>query len=92
MSDLTLNIVTPDGGGQTMECDSVVLWMAPDSSGKGEGSIGIRKDHTDAVIALGNGPVEARLSGSLIFRAATEGGFATVKDNTVTVVTRHLKS
>ena len=86
MSELTLKIVTPEGINETVECDSVSLWMAPDSKGRGEGSIGIRKGHVDAVIALGNGKVEARQNGAAVFSAETEGGFATVLNDTVTVV------
>ena len=89
MSAMTLKIVTPEGIDQSVECDSVTLWMAPDRSGKGEGSIGIRHGHTDAMIALGNGRTEARLNGKPIFSAQTEGGFATVSNDTVTVVTHH---
>ena len=90
MSPLTLKIVTPEGDDRTLSCDSVILWMAPDARGKGEGSIGIRKGHTDAVIALGNGPLEAHLEGKSVFSARTEGGFATVLRDTVTVITNHL--
>ncbi len=87
MNSVTLKILSPGGMNRTMECDSVMLWMAPDSKGKGEGSIGIRKGHTDAVIALGSGPVEARVNGQTVFSAVTKGGFATVSDDVVTVVT-----
>ncbi len=90
MSALTLKIVTPEGVDQTVSCDSISLWMASDKKGIGEGSIGIRKGHTDAVIALGNGNIEARLDGRTVFSAGTEGGFATVLDDIVTVVTNHL--
>ncbi len=89
---LTLKIVTPEGMDQTFECDSVALWMAPDSKGKGKGSIGIRKGHAEAVIALGNGPLEARLSGSTVFSGFSEGGFATVRSDIITVVTPHLNN
>ena len=92
MSALTLKIVTPEGTDRTFDCDSVSLWMAPDSKGKGEGSIGIRKDHVNAVIALGNGPVTAHLQGNTVFSAQSEGGFATVMDNVVTVVSQHIKA
>lgn len=92
MSALTLKIVTPEGVDQTIDCDSVSLWMAPDSKGKGEGSIGIRKNHVNAVIALGNGPVTAHLQGSTVFSARSEGGFATVLNNVITVVSQHLKA
>ena len=88
MSALTLKVVSPDGLNRTVECDGVILWMAPDRSGKGEGSIGIRKDHVNAVIALGSGKIEAHLDGKTVYSGRSEGGFATVLDNTVTVVTR----
>ncbi|MBQ6518465.1 MAG: hypothetical protein IJI14_07085 [Anaerolineaceae bacterium] len=90
MSALTLKIVTPDGNDRMIECDSVTLWMAADSKGKQEGSIGIRRGHTEAVIALGNGPLEAHQEGQLTFSARSEGGFATVLNNTITVITNHL--
>ena len=91
MSTLTLKIVTPEGIDRTIDCDSVSLWMAPDSKGKGEGSIGIRKDHVNAVIALGNGPVTAQRQGNTIFSAQSDGGFATIRDNVITVVSQHIK-
>ncbi len=91
MSELTLKIVTPEGVDESVECDSVSLWMAPDSRGKGEGSIGIRKGHVDAVIALGNGKIEARRNGAAVFSAETEGGFATILNDTVTVVSTHAR-
>ena len=91
MSPLTLKIVTPEGVDRTIACDSISLWMAPDSKGKGEGSIGIRKDHINAVIALGNGPVTAHLQGETVFSAQAEGVFATVMENVITVVSQHLQ-
>ena len=90
MSALTLKIVTPDGNDRVISCDSVTLWMSADSKGRQEGSIGIRKGHTEAVIALGNGPLEAHQEGKLIFSARSEGGFATVLNDTITVITNHL--
>lgn len=92
MSALTLKIVTPDGTDQSVDCESVILWMAGNSKEKGEGSIGIRKDHTDAVIALGNGPLQALDNGKVVFSGRTQGGFATVFKNVITVVTPHLSS
>ena len=90
MNELTLKIVTPEGTDQTVDCESVILWMAGDHKGKGEGSIGIRKGHTHAVIALGNGPVQAFSNGKTVFAGQTLGGFATVSKDVVTVVTPHL--
>ena len=91
MSPLLLEIVTPEGVDRQFECDSISLWMAPDTRGKGEGSLGIRKGHIESVIALGNGPLTARLDGKTVFSAQTEGGFATVQQDKVTVVTPHLQ-
>jgi len=90
MSALTLQIVTPEGVNRTIPCDSVSLWMAPDSKGRGEGSIGIRKGHVDAVIALGNGKIEALEDGKPVFTARSEGGFATVRNDVVSVITTKL--
>lgn len=92
MSALKLKIVTPEGIDQTFDCDSVILWMAADSEGREEGCIGIRKGHTGAVIALGNGPLKASLAGEMVYTAQTQGGFATVIDDIVTVVTPHISS
>lgn len=91
MNPLTLKIVTPEGVDRTVDCESISLWMAPDEKGKGEGSIGIRKGHVDAVIALGNGPIEARREGQAVFAARTRGGFATVLKDVVTIVTPHIE-
>ena len=91
MSPLTLKIVTPEGVDRTVNCESISLWMAPDTKGKGEGSIGIRQGHVDAVIALGNGPIEAREAGQTIFSARSEGGFASVLKDVVTIVTPHVE-
>ena len=90
MSSLTLKIVTPDGVNQTVLCDSVSLWMAADAKGKGEGSLGIHKGHTEAVIALGKGPLFANLEGKRVYSAHTDGGFATVLADTVTIVSPHI--
>ena len=92
MSDLTLKINTPGDDDQIISCDSVTLWMAPDTRGKGEGSIGIRKGHTEAVIALGNGPLTALLGGRTVFSGQTKGGFATVLNDVINVITPHLTS
>ena len=91
MSSLTLKIVTPEGVDRTVCCESISLWMAPDTKGKGEGSIGIRKGHVDAVIALGKGPIEGRENGQTIFSAQSDGGFATVLKDVVTIVTPHVE-
>ena len=89
---LILKIVTPEGVDQSFDCDSVTLWMAQDSKGNGEGSIGIRKGHAEAVIALGSGPLHASLNGVPVFSGRTDGGFATVLKDVVSVVTPHMQA
>lgn len=92
MSSLKLKIVTPEGENRDIDCDSVILWMAADRNGRGEGSIGIHKGHTDAVIALGCGPLKALQNGNPVFTTKTNGGFATVLNDTITVVTPNIQS
>lgn len=91
MNPLTLKIVTPEGVDRSIPCDSVILWMAADTRGRKEGSIGIQKGHVNCVIALGNGPVQARSGGAAAFSGETKGGFATVMDDTITVITPHIE-
>ena len=92
MSALTLKIVSPDGVDQSYACDSVTLWMAPDCKGRGEGSIGIHHGHADAVIGLGKGPITALQNGKTVYSGQAEGGFVTVLQNVVTVVSPHVTS
>ena len=84
---MTLRVLTPTGVSAETPCDSVRLTLRDDRNGRGGGSIGIRKGHADAVLALGRGPVRASLGSETVFRAEVEAGFASVKDNVVTVIT-----
>ena len=84
---MTLRIVTPDGMAGETACDSVSLLLRDDTEGKKGGSVGIWKDHAPAVMALGSGPVTASLRGTRVLETSVYGGFASVRDNTVTVIT-----
>lgn len=85
---MKLQIITPNGAAEAVECDSVRLIMANDAEGKGGGSIGIRKGHADAVIALEpQGKAEAFLEGNLVFSRTLSGGFALVKSDAVSILT-----
>lgn len=86
MSLLHLKIVAPTGIGAEVDCDSINLIMTDDKDGNGGGSIGIRDGFTDAMIAVAPGPIEARLSDKTVLKIRVEGGFATVKNNVVTVL------
>ena len=84
---MKLKILSADGRHAELECDSVHLNMAADTDGEGEGSVGIRKGHADALIALAPGGITAYDGGEEIYRARLGRGFASVKQDTVTVET-----
>lgn len=87
MSELILNIVTPNGARDPIRCDSVRLTICDDLSGKGGGSYGIRAGHAESLLSLGKGVVKAFFSGQNVLTGESDIGFATVERNTVTVVT-----
>lgn len=84
---MTLRLLTPTGVSAETECDSVQLTLRDDAEGKQGGLVGIQRDHAPAVMALGQGPIRASLRQTQVFRATASGGFASVQDNVVTVIT-----
>ena len=84
---LTLKIVSKDGTRPPVECDSVHLNVCDDTMGRGGGSMGIRAGHIKSLICLDRGPVTAYLEGKEIFSCITDGGFATVENDIITIVT-----
>ena len=86
-STMTLRLLTPTGTTAETACDGVLLMQRDSAEGHGGGLVGIREDHAPAVIALGEGPVIASLGTRTVFRASVAGGFASVQENVVTVIT-----
>lgn len=86
MKTLTLSIVTLAGTMEPMDCDSVQLHVADNAEGKGGGSYGIHPGHIKALFSLAAGTLTALKNGETVLKAATGDGFATVQDDTVTVV------
>jgi F0F1-type ATP synthase epsilon subunit len=87
MTPLVLKILTPSGAGEETECESVNLVACDNAAGEGGGSVGILRGHIPAVIALEPGSeVTAKTGGREIKRVRVSGGFAMVKDDTVTVL------
>ena len=84
---MKLRLLTPAGVSEETACDDVLLMQRDGAAGIGGGLVGVRAGHATAVIALGAGPVKASLGGRTVFRASISGGFASVKDNVVTVLT-----
>ena len=87
MSELILNIVTPKGAHNPIQCDSVRLTICDDLSGKGGGSYGIRAGHAKSLFPLDKGIIKAFLAGQTVLTGESDIGFATVERNIVTVVT-----
>lgn len=89
---LSLRIVTPGGVAAQVACDSVTLPAADGKDGRGGGSIGIRRGHVRAMIALAHGTVCARLAGAVVYLATVESGLAAVKDDVISIVTDSVKT
>ncbi len=83
-----LKIVTPTGEAAVVSCDSVQMKTPDDAEGKNGGWIGIRRGHMDALLAIVEGPVVALKNGREVARIPVGEGFASVKENVVTVITQ----
>lgn len=86
-SPMTLRLLTPTGVSAQTPCDSVQLTIRDGADGQGGGLVGIRRNHAPAVLALGEGTILAELDHKPVFRANVSGGFASVDNNIVTVIT-----
>lgn len=84
---LLLRILTPEGVLAEVRCEAVQLMLSDDSAGRGGGGIGIRRGHTEAVLALQRGTVSARTGGEEVYRACLRGGFAAVHHDVITILT-----
>ena len=84
---LRLLLLTPDGKKAEAMCDSVIMLAADDEKGRGGGSFEIRKGHIPALAALVPGEVLGRTKNEVVLRAETDGGFARVDGDSVTILT-----
>ena len=84
---LKLKIVTPAGTALEVFCRSVRLNLPCSDDGNSGGMIGIRPGHLPAMISLGSGNVTAFDGTAKIAEKHIGGGFATVADDVVTVLT-----
>ena len=84
---LTFRLITPDGIMTDCECTAVDMTACADKNGQGGGSVGIRRGHLPAVIALESGSkIKITLQNGDRQTVKVDGGFAEVADNTVTVI------
>lgn len=82
---ITLRIFNCMGEAQTLSCDSVTLCAKDNAKGQFGGSMGIHRDHADALIALSDSPIRAYSDGTLLAEIPISNGFAFVSKNVVTV-------
>lgn len=87
---MQLIIATPKGSLAPIECDSVHLNICDDAKGKNGGNYGIRKGHAKSLFSLEKGNVTAFLNGETVYSATTTKGFATVDNDTITVVVEEI--
>lgn len=84
---LLLTVTTPDET-RTVRCDAVsfIVPDSPDCPNAG-GSVGIRRGHTDALMAVAAGRIVARAAGNAVFEADIAPGFAVVRRDVITIIT-----
>ncbi len=80
-------VLTPHGVAVDVHCDSVHLTICDDEMGHGGGQVGFHRGHLPAVLALGDGPADALLHGETVFRTVLHGGFASVRNDVIRVIT-----
>lgn len=88
---MRLKIITVDTHLEREDCDYITLSIADAANGSFSGSYGIKKGHARAAFCLGDGRLTAQRRSEVIFSAETSSGFATVKDNVVTVTVDSIK-
>ncbi len=90
MADLpvTLTVSAPDREPITVRCDSVRLIVSDSRDGRTVGgSVGIRRGHIPALMALAPGKVRAYRDGREIFSCETSGGLASVGGDRIAIMT-----
>ena len=86
--NLVFRLLTPQGERCSCPCDTVNLWAKDDAQGNGGGSMGFRRGHLPAVVALEEGSIVRAVSGEKsVYAARIRGGFARVDRESVTVLT-----
>lgn len=88
---MKFTLFTPHRKLPSLECDSVKLPVSDSISGKFSGSYGIRKGHAKAAFSLAEGNISVALGEKEIFTAECQGGFATVENDDVRVITDGIK-
>ena len=86
---ILLTVITPGGEPVRARCDSVRLNVPDSRDGKIKGgSVGIRRGHTDALMALAPGKVEGFSDGKRVLCCEIGGGLAVVSGDQMNVLAR----
>ena len=92
MKGIRLIVITPAGEAANVESASVTVFCRDGVNGENGGSIGIMHGFLPSLIALEPGSrVRAMLDGKPVYEAVVSGGFAGVRDDTVTVLTEEVR-
>lgn len=83
---LTVKIITPEGEKNEIYCDSLTVTVRDNEKGKGGGSYGIRKGHTEALIALSEGMATAKKGEETVFSEILPEGFLSIKNNYIEII------
>lgn len=86
-----LVLASPGATETAVRCDAVTFTVPDGAKGKNGGSVGIRPGHTNAMMALDEGKITARLEGQDVLSCTTSGGFAMVEGQRVTILSDGLQ-
>ena len=64
-----------------------LIVLTPHGEAVGGGQVGFHRGHLPAVLALGDGPADALLHGEAVFHTVVHGGFASVRNDVIRVIT-----
>ena len=88
MEDLPLHltVTTPDQT-RSVRCDAVNFLVpdSPDNPNAG-GSVGIRRGHADALMAIAPGRITARAGGHTVLSVDSSAGFAVIRRDEITII------
>lgn len=88
---ISLKLTSPDGSAQTVPCDSIRFSVPDGENGKNSGSVGIRRGHADALMAVAPGKIRAFSDGREIFSKQIGPGIAVVTASEVSVLTERME-
>ena len=89
---LRFRLLTPAGEVFSCLCDAVDLTSKDDASGRGGGSLGVRRGHLPAVAALEEGGgLRCVSGGKTVFSCRIRGGFARIGREEVDVLTPEVR-